>query len=249
MTATTSLTTDARRTPQWWRSATWQLSTYAYLMAWGWGIVLVVATAILAVVSRSVHVEMSALAISHHAFLWFPFSIAIMLTTALLTTHVASGMTRASFSRGAILAALTTGVGNAILATLALVVERWIFNRLGWFHGTGDEQKLEVLRDGVLQYGVGLALLFSAGMLSGLLVGICFYRLGGLRGVLALPLALAPILVTGWLGMPSDGQWTAWGDAPGALPSSPLLGLVTLAAAAAAYHLLVRRVPIAKKEG
>lgn len=249
MTATTSLTTGARRTPQWWRSTAWQLSTYAYLMAWGWGVVLVVATAILAVVSRSVHIEMSALAIAHHAFLWFPFSIAIMLTTALLTTHVASGMTRASFSKGAILAALATGVGNGAFMTLALVVERWVYGRLGWFHGTGADGKLAVLRDGVLPYGAGLALIFSAGMLSGLLVGICFYRFGGLLGVLALPLALSPILLAGWLGVPADGQWTAWGVAPGDVPTSPLLGLLVLAASAFAYHLLVRRVPIAKKEG
>lgn len=248
MTTTTRTARPTRRAPQWRRSAAWQLGVYAYLMAWAWAIALVVVVAVLAIVSRSVDVEMSAVAFSHHAFLWFPFSIAIMVTTSLLTTHVAAGMTRASFIKGAIIAAVTTGVGNAVVATTLLVTERWVYDRLGWVHGSGDVGRT-VLQDGALRYGAGLALLFSAGMLSGLLVGICFYRLGGLGGILALPLALSPILLTGWVGMPSDDQWTAWGNAPGSMPSHPLLGVLVLAAAAAAYHLLVRRVPIAKKEG
>lgn len=248
MTTTTRTAHPTRRAPQWQRSAVWQLGVYAYLMAWAWAIAVVVVVVILAIVSRSVNIELSGVAFSHHAFLWFPFSIAIMVTTSLLTTHVAAGMTRASFIKGAIIAAVATGIGNAVVATLLLVAESAVYDRLGWVHGSDDAGRA-VLQDGALAYAVGLALLFSAGMVSGLLVGVCFYRFGGLGGILALPLALSPILLTGWLGMPGDDQWTAWGTAPGGVPTHPLLGVLVLAVAATAYHLLVRRVPIAKKEG
>lgn len=250
MTTATLTPTGTRRAPQWWRTARWQLRTLAVLMASTWAVVLVVAAVILAVVSRTTAIEMSAVAVSHHAFLWFPFSTAIMVATTYLPVHVASGMTRRSFVVGTLVATTATALLNAVVATLALLAERWAFDRLGWFHGTGNDDGLEVLRGGALAYGGGLALVFTAGMVSGLLVGVSYYRLGGWPGTLALPLALSPILLTGWLGTSADSGWSAWGTSPfDALPTSPLLGLLVLALAAAVFHRLVRRIPITSTKG
>lgn len=238
-------TRTARRRPQWVRVAGWQLQTGIFLMLWAWGIITVLVVAILAIVGQSVTVELSGFAISHHGLLWFPFSIAIMLTVTYLPLHVANGMTRGSFIKAALLGNVLIGVLNAAFTMVALLVEREVFHRLGWFHGSTDTDGVEVLDGGALTYGVGLTLLFVSGMLSGLLVGVAYYRAGGWWGTLALPLTLLPIAVTSLVGLVEESQWTPWDISFASWwPAGELFTVAVLLAAAAVFALLVRRIPI-----
>lgn len=246
----TTLTGAAPRRPQWLRVARWLLRANVSLMAWAWVIGAVVIVVVLFAVSRATVPSMSAAAISHHGLLWFPFSIAIMLTVAYLPFHVANGMTRSSFVKASVLVNLAVGVLNAVVTSLGLVLERSAYDRLGWFHGGADEATLEVLRGGVLAYGVGLALMFASGMLSGLLVGAVYYRTSAWWGTIALPLTLAPILVTSLVGLHPETQWTPWSiTLADWLPTSNLFAVLVLTASAVAFHLLIRRIPISTSKG
>lgn len=253
MTATTPTTTAsaARRRPAQWRTALgYLLSAYVYMLTvWFWAIALPVIAIIMFIVSQNVdQVTSSGVVFSHHAALWFPFSIAIILSVTYLPIHVANGMTRRSFSRAALLVSVFVGLLNGTIATLAMVVEREIYRSLGWFHGSGDSSDLEVFHDGVLTYGLGLVLLFVAGQLSGALTGIAYYRLGGWTGTLALPLCLLPVGAVGLFGLGQGVQWTPWGWAADIAPWGTIAAIAVLVAAAVAFHLLVRNVAIDTKK-
>lgn len=238
-------TQTASRRPQWLRVARWLLRAHVSLMAWAWTIAVVVIVVVLFIVSRGTVPAMSAAAVSHHGLLWFPFSIAIMLTVAYLPFHVANGMTRASFIKASVLVNLAVGVLNAVVTTLGLVVERWAYGRLGWFHGDPDDTTVEVLGSGVLAYGAGLALMFASGMLSGLLIGAVYYRTSAWWGTFALPLTLAPIVVTSLVGLDPETQWTPWSiTLADWVPTHNLYAVAVLAVSAVAVHLLIRRVPL-----
>ncbi|GAA1144910.1 hypothetical protein [Ornithinicoccus hortensis] len=238
-------TRTTRRPAQWLRVARWQLETGVFLMLWAWGLITVLVVAVLAIVGQSVHVVVSGFAISHHGLLWFPFSIAIMVTVTYLPLHVGSGMTRSSFIKAALLGNVLIGVLNAAFTMVGLLIEREIYHRLGWFHGSTNAKGVEVLDGGALTYGIGLTLLFVSGMLSGLLVGVAYYRAGGWWGTLTLPLTLLPIAVTSLIGLVDDSQWSPWDVSFAASwPASELFTGAVLIAAAAVFALLVRRIPI-----
>lgn len=247
--STDTLDTEVRTTrhrPQWLRATQWLFTRTFFLMFLAWALVVVVVTVVLAIVGRNVDtVQMSGFAISHHGLLWFPFSIAIMMATTYLPLHVAAGMTRRSFIRAALLAQVGIGVLNAVFSTVALLLERWIYDRLGWVHGQTDDTNLTVFAGGELTYGLGLALLFASAMVSGLLVGAAYLRAGAWWGTLALPLTLLPILVTTLVGL-GEHQWRPWSITladhwPG---GGPLSAVVVLLAGAVCFGLLVRRIPI-----
>lgn len=234
---------------QWLRVAKWQLQVSLFLMLWAWSIALLAVIVILAIVSRYVDIETSSFAFSHHGLLWFPFSIAILLSTTYLPLHVANGMTRRSFIRAALLANVATGLSNAAFSVVVLLIERAVYDRLGWVHAAVDQSGTEIFANGVLPYGAGLALLFVAGMLSGLVVGVAYYRFGAWWGTLALPLTLLPIVATAVFGLDKEFQWTPWGVtlSPG-WPVSAIVGLAILAATAAAFSQLTRRIPLSTRK-
>src|SRR5690606_11721461 len=139
------------------------------------------------------------------------------------------------------------GVGSALIATAALLVEERLYGSLGWVHGdTFSGRDLGVFHDGVLTYFVGLALIFTAGQLSGSLVGIVYYRWGGWLGTLLLPLTLAPLAAIGFLALDQDSQWTPW-DISASSAWGEVLGTLILVASAVAFHLIARTTPIATR--
>ncbi len=245
MTAASSTLT---RAPQWRRTLHHLLSSYVYVLTlWFWAVALPVVAIIVAVISQNVdQVTLSGVAFTHHGALWFPFSIAIIVSVTYLPIHVANGMTRTSFSQAAILVGLLVGVLNGLISTLALLLEEQIYHRLGWYHG-GNSGELEVFHAGVLPYALGLVLLFTAGQCSGALVGITYYRLGALRGTLALPLTMLPIVVVSIIGLDQNTQWVPWGVGLGT-PWGMLLGALLIAGSALVLHLLVRHLDIDSKD-
>lgn len=246
----TAHVSTAERSPQWWRVSLWLLPHYGKLMLWFWAVMVVAAVAILAVVGSAVRVQLSAMQMAHHGALWFPFSIAIIVTTSYLTVHVANGLTRRSFAATMLIMCVAVGVFNAVANVTGLVVEGWVYDRLGWLQGQVDNGgETEVLVGGTWAYLLGLALLFTSGMLSGALVGITYYRWGAWVGTLALPLTLSPIALMSLVGLSAQDQWRPWDVALLELGITHLLAaLVVLVLAAAAFVLAARRIPIAPKE-
>lgn len=250
MTASTSAgVARAHRRPQWVRAAGWQLQSYIYMMAWGWGLLILLVATILTIVSRTTNIEVSGVAFSHHGLLWFPFSVAIMVTTMYLPVHVTNGLTRRSFTKAALASGLIIGVANAVFTMIALLVERMIYSRLGWFHGHNDGDGIDLFENGALAYGVGLLLIFVGGMLSGLLVGTAYYRLGGWWGTIMLPLTLLPIVGTAFTGLVQSSQWTPWSfTLLSDWVTAALLGVLILLAGALAFILFVRNIPISTRK-
>jgi len=250
MTTTTAAPATTRRTPQWLSAFGYLTGAYVYMLTlWFWAIVLPVTAVIIFLVSRNVdQVTSSGVAFSHHGALWFPFSIAIILSVTYLPIHVANGMTRRSFTQAALLVNVAVGALNGVIATLALLVEREIYDSLGWVHGGSDGAGIPVFNGGVLTYGFGLVVLFTAGQIAGSLVGISYYRLGGWLGTIALPLSLLPLAAVGFLGLGRGVQWNPWGWTADIAPWGTALAIAILVAAAGVFHLLVRDVPIDSKK-
>lgn len=214
------------------------------VIAWFVGIVAVLATTVTILVDRFGEVEVSHLQFARTAGLWFLFTIGIVTVVGMLTTHVATGGTRRSF----VLATLAVGLGSALVLALALgvglEVERAVYAANGWPHAA---------LEGEADPSAGIAVTFpsafvsyAAGSVCGQLVGLSYYRFGGLRGTAVLPLALSPIFLLTVSGL-DQGTARAFlesADLPFAL--SLLVGVAVLGAAIAAYYLLARRVPIRK---
>lgn len=239
--------TVSPRRPQWARVAHRHLQVYVFLWLWFWVICAVGSVAAIAVVDRFGTVNVSIIQfVRNGPLVWFLFSLAIIVATAYLAPHVANGMTRRSFVRGALAAVGASAVLNTLTAAGLLLLEGALYDRMGWQHDTrpGPEYEAGIWEEGlgVLLLDHGLATL--AGGVSGLLVGIAYYRLGGWWGTLALPLTLLPILAVMFL-----TSWSApfmpWhlGE-----PLGNALGILLVLGAAVAFALLTRRIPIARTE-
>lgn len=237
----------SHRRPQWWRAASWMVRMQAYLGLWFWAIVLVLALAAAVVVSRVGQVEISLLQFAAHGALWFPFALMITVVAVQLTGHVANGMTRRSFVRAALVAAAATGLGYGLVIALGLVVEGTIYDALGWPHvhvattGPGGEDVVAPWSLGLPASTLVYAVRTFGGAVAGLLVGVTYYRLGGLRGTLLLPLTVLPAVVG------QDDLAARTADAVGlSLPLYTLATLAVLALAAWAFHALTRHAPLAQ---
>lgn len=231
-----------RRGPQWLRATSWTLAAHLYLAAWFWAIAVVAVTIALVVVDRVGTVEVSIAQFAAQGATWFPFAIAIILTGSQIGVHVANGMTRRSFLRAALLSVLVSALVYALVMSTLLLVEGAVFDRMGWPHVPDGEDR-SAWQDGfgpaLLDYG----LLFLAGQVSGLLVGITYYRFGGWWGTLLLPLTVAPVLLIQLAGPLVGGSRTV-GDivVPSAVGVAIALALIGLAAYA--FARVTRDVPI-----
>lgn len=236
-----------RRPPQWRRATTWLSHVQIFLAFWFFVVILVVAIPAVLIVSRYTDIAISVLSMGLHGAIWVPFSMSIVTVAGYLTAHVAAGMTRRSFSTGALLAAVLTGALYTVAFTVLLAVERWIYTAQGWRHASTTHDGL-VFDPGVLTLAGGLMLLITSATISGLLVGLFYYRLGAWWGTLTLPLGLAPLVLTSLLTLDPERQFTPW-SVPFITPGTqPLLGILILAVSAAGVVLLARRIPIAAKE-
>lgn len=248
--------------PAWLRACRLNIAIMRYLSWWFFGIVLLATVVALVVYAAIDTPQVSIIQFAQHGGLWFPFSIAVMMTTTVLQVWVANGGTRRSYLRGSILAAIVIGVSFAVMITLLLVLERALFEQWGWVHGSvEDAGAASAIPGGIATHLVGMNLLYVAGTVSGLLVGIVYARFKGWWGTLTLPLTVAPILIIGAFLLHPSEQWRPWFAFPDDErpswatifthdfgPFGPVLGVLVIAAAAAAFAALARRIPIANKE-
>jgi hypothetical protein len=213
-------------------TASWLLWMNLYLAAWAWAMAIIVVTGALVVINQVGEVNNSVMAFARQGAIWFPFSVLIAITAAYLPVHIAAGLTRRSLALGSLIAA--TGIAlvyGAVFAGL-LVVERAVFDALGWRWQILEEFSPRSIEAGTMF--VSNTLLFLVAYVSGLLVGISYQRLGGWWGTLALPLTAGPILLVSAIfaedaGPFSTSEWFG-GDRPLLVASAVALLVVAVMA-------------------
>ncbi|MFS0699034.1 hypothetical protein AB6N24_03570 [Cellulomonas sp. 179-A 4D5 NHS] len=249
--STTTLARPAvrRRTPT-ARTARHLLTMLLYLAVWFWGIAVVVLTVAILLVDRFGDVTTSVVQFARQGGIWFPFSLTIIIATTYLPTHVAAGMTRRAFATAALVASVVTAAVYAGVLTLLIQVERLVYERAGWTHALTDIGLSATSSGTAVDLGrlfLDYLLMFGSGVVSGLLVGIVYYRAGGWWGTLALPLTIGPLfLVTALLASdagPFDLAWVVERLGPGGDDALARVSLCVLiiAAQAAAFHRITRR--------
>ena len=170
-------------------------ATLLRLGRWFWAIaVLVVAAANVVGWATTGSTDVSIAVYARQASTWFPFSLAIMVVAAYLRVHVASGMTRRTFVRAALLVQVAAGVGFALALTALVLLERAVHDALGWGSRITEVQ----IADETSPVGVlllDLAVPFVMANVAGLLVGVVYLRGGAWWGTLTLPLTVGPLVV------------------------------------------------------
>ena len=234
----TGTATVAPARPGWLRAARWMARTQLRGAVWFWAFAGVLTAATLALNAATVGVDASVAQYVGVVAPWFIVAMAILTTWRHLALHVVSGLTRRAFVGAAMVVGALVAVTYAGGAVVVLRLEGALFAVSGWPHVTGDGSAFDPGAEFTALF-VPLALSFAAAHVSGLLVGLAYYRLGW-WGTATLPLTLAPYLL---LGGDATGRW---------LPSSPDLhsaagvsaALVVLAVGVLAARLLARRTAI-----
>ena len=186
---------------------------------------------------------------ARQAATWFPFSLAIMLVAAYLRVHVASGMTRRTFVRAAVLVEVAAGVAYAVALTALVLVERAVHDALGW--GSAITEVMVVGTDAATAaLLVDVAVPCVVGNLVGLVVGAVYLRGGSWWGTLTLPLTVGPLVVLlyapGARLMELPGPWTSASDAQ-ALASFAGLGAALSVVAVLVFVAVAGRAPVTAK--
>ncbi|MFC7405248.1 hypothetical protein [Georgenia alba] len=231
--------------PQWRRTLSWMLQMQLAMGRWFWLAVVLLWVAALVVVSLTpAGIELSMLQFAAHGALWFPFAMMITVAVAMITPHVAGGMTRRSFSIASLVSVGCVAAGNGLLLAVGLELEGVLYGALGWDHShvanaTDSAGVWEPWNEGFGVSWLSYTSRTAGGAVSGLLVGATYYRYGGLRGTFALPLTVAPAIL---------GQDYLAGVVGDAFDVSLLgLSLAALALpvlAGVAFHRMIRTVPV-----
>lgn len=235
------------------RAAGWLLSSHLYVAAWFWGIVVVLATLGLLVFGNQgtydgagLRLELagstSLVGIAVQAAMWFSFALAIALSLRQLEAHVAAGLTRRSFLRANLLVCAAVAVLYALVMVLLIWVESLVAQAAGWGPRTVTMVPYESTSN-LLGLFVVYLLTFATAAAAGLVVGMAYYGLGGLRGTLSLVGLVPPVLLVMYLlGQSGDGSWL-----PAALEPVPArMAVCALVACgyAVVYVVQMRRVTV-----
>lgn len=215
----------------------WLLRQHLRVGSWAVAILVIAVAATVLVLSRFFEPELSVVQFARQAFVWFPFSVAIMTATGFMNVHVAAGLTRRTLGRASLAVALTMAAFYVAVMTVGLQLERVLYDALGWSQRVVDEQALFTDSSQVGWIVLDLGLVFTAAQLCGLLVGIVYYRGGGWWGTLTLPLTVGPILLV------SPVLTTSLLDPLSQAARVPI-SVGALVAVAAVYLLVLRTAPV-----
>ncbi|MBZ2195990.1 hypothetical protein [Occultella gossypii] len=214
--------------PLWARTAGRMTRASLVSLAWFWAVCVIAGTAVTLVLDwRLGEPPFSIMSTIRYGGIWYPFSVALIVVSATINVHVAAGLTRRSFVIGAVISNVVIGVVNGVAMTAVLVIERGIYLDQGWSHAATSAAPIPEA------WGVSLVfhcVMFLAGGLSGLLVGLTYYR-WGVWATAALPLTVLPPII-------------ASGLDPAALTVAVIAA--TTAATAVASYALARTIPIRK---
>lgn len=232
------------RQPQWRRTLRWLLGMQAVLGLWFWGVILVLEVIAVLIAAQFGPVTVSMFQFATHGALWFPFSIMIITSAAVITAHVAQGRTRRSFIQAALLTVLAMAIGYGLLMTAGLALEGVVYDAMGWTQDHIAEASAATMPLTPWREPLGITLLTyitrtGGGAMAGLLVGVTYYRFGGWRGtgllvLTALPALAAQESISGFLRDRLDNPLLVSGAG----------SLALIGAGALAYYLLTRALPI-----
>ncbi|WP_448058765.1 hypothetical protein [Cellulomonas hominis] len=214
------------------------LAVHLVLSAWFWGIGVVVLAAVVVVVDRFGSIQTSMVQYAQQASMWFPFSLAVLTVSTALAPHVAAGMTRRSFAWATVTVAVVQGVAYAAVTGVLLAVEGLVYRAQGWPH-TVEDSLLGWDGDGA-RIAVHYLVLLVLAPLSGLLVGVVYYRAGGWWGTIALPFTAGPLLLVMTMFSVVTGPLDVGSSTVDGLAGSALVGAVATIAVVLAYVRLAR---------
>ncbi len=231
------------------------MGAHLSLLAWFWCIAVaafVVGTFVLVAVDAT---HLAIVPWARQAFVWFPFSLEIVVATTYIRAHVAAGMTRRTFVAVALCVAAAVALLNGVLMATMLTLERLAHGWLGWdwtFSDAGFDPSGYSWPLAFLDYG----LTFLVGNLCGLLVGIVFYaagaawgsKVGAWIGILTIPLTCGPVLAV--LGVVAAGGTAGGPDQVfrflGGVGTATAISLGLAVAVALAFATIARRTAIAR---
>ncbi|MHA7133675.1 hypothetical protein [Oerskovia turbata] len=214
---------------------------------WYWGIVVVIAGVLIYLGTRTDIFEGEPPdGVVNGSVKFFLLVLGIILPVASVAIHVASGGTRRSFVRATWITGGVVGVTFGLAAALLGYVEWFVLDSLGW---EAQQEMQNLYADGGQIGTVFLVQLFFCGVywLAGAAIGMGYYRLKFVRGTLALPVLLLPVVLvelalqSGYFGAPF-AQAVGLGEAQ--VLTAILGGIAALAAAGLALHLVSRSVSI-----
>lgn len=217
------------------------------LTRWIWPVAALVAVALVAVIANLTPITRSAWEVGGQWPRWWLFALGIAQVAMQLPITVLHGVTRRSALRACGAVWVVVAVAWAAYMSAGHVLEQVLYDRLGWSYAL---QSPHLFDDGfdvppmLFEYGS----IFLAYLLSGGLVGGLYYRHGGVRGTLLLPLGLLPVLAieallsTGWYGALLQQELSLGRFAPWVLLSGVLavLALTWLAVRAVLHDVPIR---------
>ncbi len=216
---------EAHRAPQWLRVTGRMSRGLVPNTLWFWSVCLLLGAAAIWILQRFTDgPAFSIMSLLRYGLIWYPFSAALILVSLMLGIHVAAGQTRRSFLIASLLSWAGYAIVNGLLLAAVIAIEGQVYDDYGWAHRSTSEGALPGLALSLGAY----PLIVLAGAVSGLLVGLSYYRFGPWI-TLALPLTCAPaVLATALVASP--------------VPIAGIAVATTLAAGVAV--LLGRRIPI-----
>lgn len=238
--------------PHWRRSFDMTMGMCLYVAKWFLLIMIAIGVTATLVYQWSSTPTVSIVQFGQQAGLWFGFSITLMCGV-MAPTYIMNGITRSGTATGSLLTAAALAATFSLGLVLLLLLERPIFEALGWRAGLGEDPDV-LAASHALPLLLFLFLLYWAGNVSGLLVHAAYYRLGGLLGTAVLPLTLAPVLLSALYGTNSS---TPWGTAQDILPPAltihlgawqALLPLALIVVASLTFYRLTTTMALAPKE-
>ncbi|WP_028049690.1 hypothetical protein [Cellulomonas sp. URHD0024] len=182
-------------------TARWFLATQLRVALWFWGIAVVVSTIAVAIYATVADVvERGVVQFGMQALVWLPMSFFIGTALTSVPVQVASGLTRRALARGALVAAIGTGIGYGAAYAVLMSAERAVYGAFGWHWSVGVDGATPAA------FLIACATTFVASNVSGLLVGIVYLRGGGWWGTLTLPLTVGPVVALTAMVATADAQ-------------------------------------------
>ncbi len=226
------------------------VAAFATVGGWFWAIYAVVGVGVPLLVSRAGgEMDGGIFESSAGTPRWFAFVLGIIVPAAALTLHLAAGGTRAAFSAGVVRGAALAGLGFGVLTAAYVSGEQVLYPALGLDWGRAAGLAAGSPAADALLTVVAEALAVTTYVLCGAAIAVGYKRLGVWTGTgFILPMlvliALTDLAMRGGVGglvlsnvARSDGIASA-----GAVALGLAGGLLALALAAGALHLLVRGV-------
>lgn len=227
-------------------TARYLLRTYLRVIGWTLAVVVVGIGVAVVLIDRWGTIDVSLLSFGRQGLVWFPFSLMVIVASTYLGPHVAMGLTRRSLGHASLVVAAVTAVVLGGAVAVLIEVEGLAYGALGLEHG---------ITQGLARFGaagvphllvlvVDHSLLVLGGEVAGLVVGATYRRWHPFVATVALPLTVAPALLTSVL-LESDQPTALDPTSPAGLLGRLVLVLAVLGVASAAYLRIQRGTAIA----